>query len=102
MKTDNGDIYTDFDVALDPQQRRWTRSQLTGAGAGPAQPDGPVQPPKTPAALKERKESQDGMVVKDVRRSRAQRRQDAYGTINGGGPEMQFTTYNGRILIHKK
>jgi len=25
-----------------------------------------------------------------------------YGTINGGGPEMQFTTFNGRILIHKK
>jgi hypothetical protein len=24
------------------------------------------------------------------------------GTINGGGPEMQFTTFNGRILIHKK
>ena len=26
----------------------------------------------------------------------------SYGTINGGGPEMQFTTFNGRILIHKK
>jgi len=25
-----------------------------------------------------------------------------YGTINGGGPEMQFTTFNGRVLIHKK
>jgi hypothetical protein len=25
-----------------------------------------------------------------------------YGTINGGGPEMQFTTFNGRIMIHKK
>jgi len=25
-----------------------------------------------------------------------------YGTINGGGPEMTFSTYNGRILIHKK
>jgi uncharacterized lipoprotein YajG len=24
------------------------------------------------------------------------------GTINGGGPEIQFTTFNGRILIHKK
>ena len=24
------------------------------------------------------------------------------GTINGGGPEMQFTTFNGNILIHKK
>src|SRR5579862_6766690 len=25
-----------------------------------------------------------------------------YGTINGGGPEMQFATFNGRVLIHKK
>jgi hypothetical protein len=25
-----------------------------------------------------------------------------YGTINGGGPELQFTTFNGRIMIHKK
>lgn len=25
-----------------------------------------------------------------------------YGTLNGGGPEMQFTTFNGRILLHKK
>jgi hypothetical protein len=25
-----------------------------------------------------------------------------YGSINGGGPEMQFVTYNGSILIHKK
>jgi hypothetical protein len=24
------------------------------------------------------------------------------GTINGGGPEIQFTTFNGSILIHKK
>jgi hypothetical protein len=25
-----------------------------------------------------------------------------YATINGGGPEYQFTTFNGHILIHKK
>jgi DUF4097 and DUF4098 domain-containing protein YvlB len=24
------------------------------------------------------------------------------GSINGGGPEIQFTTFNGRIMIHKK
>jgi DUF4097 and DUF4098 domain-containing protein YvlB len=24
------------------------------------------------------------------------------GSVNGGGPEMKFTTYNGRIVIHKK
>jgi DUF4097 and DUF4098 domain-containing protein YvlB len=24
------------------------------------------------------------------------------GTLNGGGPDMQFTTFNGKILLHKK
>jgi hypothetical protein len=24
-----------------------------------------------------------------------------YGTINGGGPEMTFTTFNGTIFIRK-
>jgi DUF4097 and DUF4098 domain-containing protein YvlB len=26
----------------------------------------------------------------------------SFATINGGGPDFQFTTFNGRILIHKK
>jgi hypothetical protein len=25
-----------------------------------------------------------------------------YGSINGGGPEIQFVTSNGSIVIHKK
>jgi DUF4097 and DUF4098 domain-containing protein YvlB len=25
-----------------------------------------------------------------------------YGSINGGGPEMQFTTFNGKIYVRKK
>jgi hypothetical protein len=71
-RADNGEIYTDFDVKLEPQE----------ASAAPAQVDarGRVIKPK----LKRRG---DGAVT---------------GTINGGGPEIQFTTFNGRILIHKK
>jgi hypothetical protein len=68
MKTDNGDIYTDFDVKLD---------------AGPDKP-----------------EIQDGRDKGGRYRIRMDR--TVRGTINGGGPEIQFTTYNGRILIHKK
>lgn len=68
MKTDNGEIYTDFDVKL----------------------DGSSHPP----------------VVEDQRKSggryRVKMDKAMYGTINGGGPEMQFVTYNGNILIHKK
>ncbi len=28
--------------------------------------------------------------------------QSTYGTINGGGPEVQFSTFNGHIMIRKK
>lgn len=68
MKTDNGEIYTDFDMKV----------------------DGSSHPP----------------VVEDQRKSggryRVRMDKAMYGSINGGGPEMQFVTYNGNILIHKK
>jgi DUF4097 and DUF4098 domain-containing protein YvlB len=67
MKTDNGEIYTDFDVKLDPSH--------------------------PPTVEDNRKEGGKYRVRLD---------KAMYGTINGGGPEMQFVTYNGNILIHKK
>jgi hypothetical protein len=67
MKSDNGEIWSDFDIKL----------------TGSAQPQ-----------------------VDDQRgkggRYRVRLDKTVYGTINGGGPELQFVTYNGSILIHKK
>ena len=68
MKTDNGDIWTDFDVKLDGS--------------------------RAPTIEDSRKNGTGRYHVK-VDKS-------MYGTINGGGPEMQFVTYNGSIVIHKK
>jgi len=64
MKTDNGELYTDFDVQLEH--------------TGPT-------------------------VTEETHGGRHRIRQDrtTYGTINGGGPEMQFTSYNGNIYIRK-
>ena len=67
MKTDNGDVFTDFDVKVDPS----SRAPILSDGRGP------------------------GRYHFRVDRS-------VYGTINGGGPEMQFITFNGNITIHKK
>ncbi len=67
MKTDNGEIYSDFDVKLESGSRM-------------------VQ--------NEPGDSQDGKY--HVRFDRALR-----GTINGGGPEFQFTSFNGQIYIRK-
>ncbi len=68
LKTDHGDMFTDFDIKTDSTSQ-------------PAQ-------------------------VEDNRKSGGRYRmrfdRTTTGTINGGGPEIQFTTFNGNILIHKK
>lgn len=67
MKTDNGAVYSDFEIAVDSSAR---------------------QP-----------------VVQDNRsgkgRYRVQFDRSMYGVINGGGPEVQFTTFNGNIYLRK-
>jgi len=68
MKTDHGEIYSDFEVKLDAQTR--AADNETGR-----RPDGSYH----------------------LRFDSALR-----GTINGGGPEFQFTTFNGQIYIRKR
>jgi hypothetical protein len=67
MKSDNGEIHSDFDIRLDASSR---------------------QP-----------------IVEDNRSGRGKYRvrfeKAMYGSINGGGPEMQFTTFNGNVYIRK-
>jgi hypothetical protein len=70
MKTDHGEIYTDFDVKVD-----------SATGSTNIAPDGGGK--------------NNGVALPHTDRT-------LYGTINGGGPEMQFITYNGRIVIRKK
>ncbi len=67
MKTDNGDVYSDFDVKLD------SGSQLMHNESG-QQKDGSYR----------------------LRFDRT-----LHGKINGGGPDYQFTTFNGQIFIRK-
>ncbi len=67
IKTDNGEIFSDFDVKLDLSSHAPT--------------------------------------VEDNRSNRGRYRvrfdHGVSGTINGGGPELQFTTFNGNIYIRK-
>jgi hypothetical protein len=67
MKTDNGDIWTDFDVKLDGSHPPTVEDNRKGGGSYHVKVDKAM-----------------------------------FGSINGGGPEMQFVTYNGNIVIHKK
>jgi len=68
LKTDHGEMFTDFDVKLDSTARPPVVEDKRGKGG----------------------------------RYRVQFERGTTGTINGGGPEMQFTSFNGNILIHKK
>jgi hypothetical protein len=67
MKTNNGEIYTDYDIKLQEKPRKIIEKN-TGRKGGKYQ----IKIEKT-----------------------------LYGTINGGGPEIQFTSFNGDILIRK-
>jgi DUF4097 and DUF4098 domain-containing protein YvlB len=67
LKSENGDIYSDFEITLNPTTREPVVKGTSGKG--------------------KYKVSFDRAMT---------------GTINGGGPEMQFTTLNGRIYIRKK
>lgn len=68
MKTDHGEIYSDFEVKLS------SATNVTGNQTG-RQPDGSYH----------------------LRFDNALR-----GTIDGGGPQFQFTTFNGQIYIRRK
>ncbi len=68
MKTDNGEIYSDFDIKLDLARNK------------------PTTDPN---------DSKNGRFHMKADRA-------LYGTINGGGPEATFTTFNGRISVRKK
>ena len=67
LKSDNGAIYSDFDIALDASARKPV-VQENSSGKG---------------------------------KFRVQFDKAMYGVINGGGPEMQLTTFNGNIYIRK-
>ncbi|HEY3827485.1 MAG TPA: DUF4097 family beta strand repeat-containing protein [Bryobacteraceae bacterium] len=68
LKTNNGAIYSDFDVKMEPDTSKPIVEDARGQGG------------------KYR-----------IRMDRA-----VEGSINGGGPEYSFQTFNGNILIHKK
>jgi DUF4097 and DUF4098 domain-containing protein YvlB len=70
MKTDNGDIYSDFDVKLDTSTSRSSQTEVSG------------RPREGRYRIR---------VDKTMR-----------GTVNGGGPEYQFTSFNGQIYLREK
>lgn len=67
LKSDQGEIYSDFEIASDPTVSRLEVEDSRGRG---------------------------GSYRVKVDRT-------FHGTVNGGGPEMSFTTFNGDIFVRK-
>jgi hypothetical protein len=67
LKSNHGDIYTDFEIQMEPSSRQPTVEDNRGKGG----------------------------------KYRVNFDRAFYGSINGGGPELQFTTFNGKILVRK-
>jgi hypothetical protein len=67
LRSDHGDVLTDFDIQLKP---------------------GPVP------SVEDTRNNRGG-------RYRVELNQSIYGTINGGGPEIELRTFNGRVVLRK-
>ncbi|MDD8016691.1 MAG: hypothetical protein PHX45_13505, partial [Acidobacteriota bacterium] len=74
MKSDQGEIYSDFDIAIKPGP------QKIEEGAEPST--------ERPGRL-------DGKFHVSIEKY-------TYGAVNGGGPEISFSTFRGDIYIRKK
>jgi DUF4097 and DUF4098 domain-containing protein YvlB len=89
FSTMNGDV----DVTMPPDTK--ARVKLK-ADNGEVYSDFDIKPEANPASPKVTEtHGKDGHF-------RVQFDKVTYGSINGGGPEMQFTTFNGKIYLRKK
>lgn len=79
LRSDRGDVYTDFDVQASANAPR-------------------VQTPDTRRDDRGRDRDDD---QKDKGKYRIEMDRSIYGTINGGGPDFELRTFNGNIYLRK-
>jgi hypothetical protein len=91
LRSDQGEVYTDFEVPLQQQRTASTSVQVPPVPpAPPALPvSGPNPPPPSPRPLRGR------------RGTRVEVDTSIYGTVNGGGPEFELRTFNGDVYLRK-
>lgn len=109
MRTDHGEVLTDFDVQIQP--RPATSSPSVGLVVPPLPPIPPL-PPSAPGADPRERERQARDRERQLRDLERQTRDlrggfridvdsSIYGTVNGGGPEFELRTFNGDIYLRK-
>jgi len=88
LRSDQGEVYTDFDVQV--QQQRPTSTSVQGLPAPPA-PPAPLGSTPNPSPRPSR----------GKRGTRVELDMSIYGTVNGGGPEFELRTFNGTLYLRK-
>jgi DUF4097 and DUF4098 domain-containing protein YvlB len=107
LRSDQGEVYTDFDVQL--QQQRATRTAAAPAPPVPPLPPLPPLPPGASQSENERQLREHERAMRELERQirgrsgrgRFELDSSIYGTINGGGPEIELRTFNGSIYLRR-
>jgi DUF4097 and DUF4098 domain-containing protein YvlB len=115
MRSDRGEIYTDFDVQI--QQQR--PSAAVARPVAPAPPLPPLPPlpapdPNDPKGTERDARERERQARERERQARERERQaqqranvrfeidsGIYGAVNGGGPEFELRTFNGDIFLRR-
>lgn len=102
LRSDRGEVYTDFDVQIQQQRPAPTAAKVLVA---PPFPPLPPLPPGTDADSVEARERAVRERERRVRERAGRTRIDVdtsiYGSVNGGGPEFELRTFNGNIYLRK-
>jgi hypothetical protein len=89
LRSDQGDVYTDFD--LQP-----IRQNASNSNSNP----NPNPNPKVDVDLDRQRRDLDRL-RRDVDRRRVEIDNAIYGSINGGGPDFEMRTFNGNVYVRK-
>ena len=116
MRTDHGEVLTDFDVQIQQRPATSTSSPGTAFPPFPPLPPLPPLPPVAPGADSTERQAERQRQAAERQRQAAERQRQArdgkvgtrieldssiYGSVNGGGPEFELRTFNGNIYLRK-
>ena len=90
MRSDQGDVFTDFDVR--------TTASPARATPGDARVDGRPGPVPSPRPSPNSRGRND---PKDKAKYRLEMDRSIYGTVNGGGADFELRTFNGNVYLRK-
>lgn len=103
LRSDQGEVYTDFDVQIQQQRPRPSPRVVV-----PPTPPLPLPTPPVARVDPDSVKAREREVRERARQARERARSirvevdtSIYGSINGGGPEFELRTFNGDVYLRK-